>query len=177
MGLPVVEVQRGECPHSGISVEELADMDLNGLYMIDLDGEERGKIQLRAIERLARRLEELWVDPVPRDLDDVIDTLVAGATMCVLRPITRRWRDLLLAAIDLTESIALRIHDLDRSTLEELSSLADAGLMHVVIWLHSPPTPYPLPEDLKFHALDRGGKFPFDHEIQVVPVRWSMDAR
>ena len=54
------------------------------LYVLDLDGIERNNPNLDLCQRLAEHA-VLWIDNGPRRIDDVMDTIMAGATNITLR--------------------------------------------------------------------------------------------
>src|SRR5512136_1376900 len=54
------------------------------LYVLDLDGIERNNPNLELYQRLAEHC-VLWIDNGPRRIDDVMDTIMAGATNLTLR--------------------------------------------------------------------------------------------
>ena len=54
------------------------------LYVLDLDGIERDNPNLEMYQRLAEHC-VLWIDNGPRRIDDVMDTIMSGATNLTLR--------------------------------------------------------------------------------------------
>jgi hypothetical protein len=54
------------------------------LYVLDFDGIEHNNPSLDLYQRLTERC-SLWIDDGPRRLDDVMDTIMAGATNITLR--------------------------------------------------------------------------------------------
>ena len=54
------------------------------LYILDLDGIEHGSPGLDLYQKLSEHC-ILWIDNGPRILDDVMDTIMAGATNITLR--------------------------------------------------------------------------------------------
>ncbi len=54
------------------------------LYVLDLDGIERNNPNLELYQRLTEHC-ILWIDNGPRRIDDVMDTIMAGATNITLR--------------------------------------------------------------------------------------------
>jgi hypothetical protein len=54
------------------------------LYVLDLDGIERNNPNLELYQRLAEHC-VLWIDNGPRRIDDVMDTIISGATNITLR--------------------------------------------------------------------------------------------
>ncbi|HWR27872.1 MAG TPA: hypothetical protein VN377_05500 [Candidatus Thermoplasmatota archaeon] len=71
------------------------------LYVLDLDGIERNNPNLELYQRLAEH-NVLWIDNGPRRIDDVMDTIMAGATNITLRE--ESWPTLDMPAVqDLTD--------------------------------------------------------------------------
>jgi uncharacterized protein related to proFAR isomerase len=66
------------------------------LYVLDLDGIERNNPNLEIYQRLAEHC-ILWIDNGPRRIDDVMDTIMAGATNLTVRE--ELWPTLDLAEI------------------------------------------------------------------------------
>jgi len=56
------------------------------LYVLDRDGIERNNPNLEMYQRLAEHY-VLWIDNGPRRIDDVMDTIMAGATNLTLREV------------------------------------------------------------------------------------------
>jgi len=54
------------------------------IYVIDLDGTTKDDPDLDLYQQLSEQY-TLWIDNGPRDLDDVMDTIMAGATNITLR--------------------------------------------------------------------------------------------
>jgi len=71
---------------SPVSLEELLQK-MNGesrLYILDFDGIEKDKPNLCTFQRLSPTL-DLWLDTGPRNLGDIVDAFMAGATELTLR--------------------------------------------------------------------------------------------
>jgi len=66
------------------------------LYVVDYDGLERSNPNLEMYQRLTEQC-VLWIDNGPRRIDDVMDTIMAGATNLSLRP--SLWPDMALADV------------------------------------------------------------------------------
>ncbi len=60
-----------------------SDRSIDRLYLVDLDGIERGSPQLEYIQELSRDI-DLWVDAGVPSAESAIDILVAGAQRAVL---------------------------------------------------------------------------------------------
>jgi uncharacterized protein related to proFAR isomerase len=67
---------------SGDVLKKIKDDSI--LYILDLDGIEKDNPNLCTFQRLSP-LYELWVDFGPRDLGDVVDAFMAGATTITIR--------------------------------------------------------------------------------------------
>ncbi|MHB1434612.1 MAG: HisA/HisF-related TIM barrel protein [Thermoplasmata archaeon] len=78
------------------------------LYVVDLDGVERGDPQVEYLQELARDL-ELWVDAGVRTADQSIDIFVAGATRVVLSSVQLHGPDELDRAWKLSPSILFEV--------------------------------------------------------------------
>ncbi|MGA8664536.1 MAG: HisA/HisF-related TIM barrel protein [Thermoplasmata archaeon] len=70
-------------PLDPFDVVDRLEPDFERLYMVDLDGIERGVPQLEYIQELSRDM-DLWVDSGVGTADAAIDILVAGAQRAVL---------------------------------------------------------------------------------------------
>lgn len=71
------------------------------LYVLDYDGIERNNPNFELYQRLTEHC-TLWIDNGPRRLDDVMDTIMAGATNITLRQ--KLWPDLdMLGVQDITD--------------------------------------------------------------------------
>lgn len=72
------------------------------LYVLDLDGIERNNPSLDLCQKLTEHC-TLWIDEGPRRLDDIMDTIMAGATNITLRE--ELWPEMdLLNVFELTEN-------------------------------------------------------------------------
>jgi len=83
--IPLITMKKrkiAEDAPSGNILDKIKDDSI--LYILDLDGIEKDKPNLCTFQRLSP-LYELWVDFGPRDLGDVVDAFMAGATMITLR--------------------------------------------------------------------------------------------
>jgi len=71
------------------------------LYVLDLDGIERNNPSLDLCQKLTEHC-TLWIDEGPRRLDDIMDTIMAGATNITLRE--ELWPEMdLLNVFELTD--------------------------------------------------------------------------
>ncbi len=80
------------------------------LYLVDVNGKEGKDPQLDYLQEISRG-QEMWVETSPGTAEEVIDTLVAGATRVVMA--TSDLKDLrteVRRALALTEEIALEIN-------------------------------------------------------------------
>ncbi len=78
------------------------------LYLVDLDGIERGEPQLDYVQELARDA-ALWVDAGVRSADQAIDVLVAGARRAVLSSSRLRGPDEVGRAWKLSSELAFEV--------------------------------------------------------------------
>ncbi len=83
------------------------------LYVVDLNGVERGDPQVEYLQELARDL-ELWVDAGVRTADQSIDIFVAGASRVVLSSVQLHGPDELERAWKLSPSILFEVEWGDR---------------------------------------------------------------
>ncbi len=80
---PVRVRTRSGPPLDPFDVVDRLEPDFDRLYLVDLDGIERGTPQLEYIQELSRDM-DLWVDSGVATADAAIDILVAGAQRAVL---------------------------------------------------------------------------------------------
>jgi len=88
------------------------------LYVLDYDGIEHNNPNFELYQRLTERY-VLWIDNGPRRLDDVMDTIMAGATNITLRP--DLWLDLDMPGVqELTDDeiyLDMSLHYQEQRTL------------------------------------------------------------
>jgi hypothetical protein len=78
-----IHVEKTSSPVSLDGVLKQVDEEIK-IYILDLDGIEEDKPNLCTYQRLSGS-HELWVDNGPRDLGDIVDATMAGATDITLR--------------------------------------------------------------------------------------------
>jgi len=96
---PVVAFSPDGPPFDPFDVVDRLTQDYSMLYVVDLDGLERGEPQLDYLQEIARDT-TLWVDGGVRTADQAIDILITGARRAVLssaylhgpRQLKRAWR-------------------------------------------------------------------------------------
>ena len=96
---PAVARAPGGTPLDPFEVVDRLAPDYSLLYVVDLDGIERGNPQLDYLQEIARDT-TLWVDAGVRNADQAIDVLVTGAQRAVLssaylqgpKQLARAWR-------------------------------------------------------------------------------------
>lgn len=100
--VPLIHIKNGRLldrkDGEPLSIDDLfkhADKDAM-LYILDLDGIEHNNPNLDIYQKLTERC-ILWIDNGPRRIDDVMDTIMAGATTITVR--TERWPDADIPAI------------------------------------------------------------------------------
>lgn len=88
--IPLVSIRNGQV-FDGKEGEALSLDDLGGraqkdtmVYVLDYDGIDGNNPNFELYQRLAEQF-VLWIDNGPRRLDDVMDTIMAGATNITLR--------------------------------------------------------------------------------------------
>jgi len=105
--VPLVHVKKGRL-HDGLdggplSVDEVFARVKKDtmLYVLDADGIDHDNPDLELYQQLTEHC-DLWVDDGPRRIDDVMDTIMAGATNLTIRP--ERWPQVSIDEIfDLTD--------------------------------------------------------------------------
>ncbi|HID73987.1 MAG TPA: hypothetical protein EYP43_02925 [Thermoplasmata archaeon] len=125
------------------------------LYLVDLEGHERRKPSLGAIESCSRGgRREVWVDAAPLDPDDIIDMLIAGAGAIVVRQGGRYWRDVAIEAISIAERVVVWFETLNgEGAAQEVRWFLEKGVADFVIWKD---VPSPLPEGGRYYSRRRG---------------------
>lgn len=86
-----------------ISLNKLNDLTKKDVpvYFYDIDGIEKDKPNLCFYQRISKS-QKIWIDSGPRELGDVVDAIMAGATNITLR--TNIWPDLQVQSIkEITE--------------------------------------------------------------------------
>ena len=141
---PTVARDPGGTPLDPFDVVDRLAPDYSLLYVVDLDGIERGNPQLDYLQEIARDT-TLWVDAGVRTADQAIDILVTGAQRAVLssaylrtpKQLTRAWRlsSELVFEIELEgPRVAPTPADWGTSDPEELArTVRAAGPDHIVL--------------------------------------------
>jgi hypothetical protein len=120
--IPLISLKQGKL-FTGITGEQLSVDELFSsvekdtmLYVLDQDGILENKANFDTYQHLTEHC-SLWIDNGPRRLDDIMDTIMAGATNLTLRK--NIWPDVDIPGIlDLTEDelfFALTLDDLKTS--------------------------------------------------------------
>ena len=78
--IPLINLQKGKIIES---ISEKLD-EFKKIYVLDLDGIEKDKPNFDIYQNLSSSV-DLWVDNGPRNIGDVLDTLMAGATDITIR--------------------------------------------------------------------------------------------
>jgi len=78
--IPLITLQRGKI------IEDISEKldEFKKIYVLDLDGIEKGKPNFDIYQKLSSSV-DLWVDNGPRNIGDVVDTFMAGATDITIR--------------------------------------------------------------------------------------------
>jgi hypothetical protein len=133
--VPLISIKKGQlCDGyngTSFSLENLfARVEKDALlYVIDCDGIEHNNPNLEVYQRLTEQC-ILWIDNGPRRIDDVMDTIMAGATNLCLR--TALWPIMNLSEIlELTDDEVYLA--LDSSQLEPLPSFLH-GITGMVVF-------------------------------------------
>ncbi len=80
----------------------------HGIYVVDLDGVRSGRPQFDLLQEISRG-QEMWVDAGPRNADQVMDVLVAGATRAVVSTRTLGGLDEIPGILQITGDFALEL--------------------------------------------------------------------
>ena len=99
---PLIKIKNREILNSNYEelLEKLSENDI--LYIYDLDGITKDKPNLCTFQRLSKT-HELWVDSGPRNLGDVVDSLMSGVVAVTLRK--NLWKNIDLEKIrEITEN-------------------------------------------------------------------------
>ncbi len=105
---PVPARSRGRASLDPFEVVDRLVADYALLYVVDLDGIDRGDPQLDYLQELSRDI-SLWVDAGVRSSDQAIDILVAGAHRAVLSSAYLRGPNALARAWKLTTEIVFEV--------------------------------------------------------------------
>ena len=101
--IPLIRIQKRKIltnqPEKTI-LDQLKDDEI--LYIYDLDGIERDKPNLCTFQRVSKS-HQIWADSGPRNLGDVVDSFMAGATKITVRPAL--WQNISIPTIrEITEN-------------------------------------------------------------------------
>lgn len=91
-----------------LDVADRLNAEYGQLYVIDLDGVERNRPQLDYLQEISREV-DIWVDAGIRNVDQTIDTIVAGASRAVLSTSLLRATEDLARAWGLSQEIAFEV--------------------------------------------------------------------
>ena len=80
--IPLIKIKNRKTSASDELLDTIDESQI--LYLHDLDGIEKDKPNLCTVQRLSKS-HELWVDSGPRNLGDVVDSFMAGATAITIR--------------------------------------------------------------------------------------------
>ncbi len=80
----------------------------HGIYVVDIDGVRYGRPQFDLLQEISRG-QEMWVDAGPRNADQVMDVIVAGATRAVVSTRTLGGLDEIPAILQITGDFALEL--------------------------------------------------------------------
>lgn len=84
--IPCVTLKNYKIINNSISVTNISEYikEEEILYILDLDGIEKGKLNLCTFQKLSSKY-QLWIDCGPRNIGDVVDIFMAGATSITVR--------------------------------------------------------------------------------------------
>lgn len=129
--VPLVHTKKGRL-HDGLDGEPLTVDEVFArvqkdtmLYVLDADGIEHDNPDLELYQQLTEHC-VLWVDDGPRRIDDVMDTIMAGATNLTIRP--DHWPEVSIDEIfDLTDGEVFYAVTLGQKNQLQTSNLAPQG--------------------------------------------------
>jgi len=84
--IPCVTLKNYKIINNSVSVTNISEYIKEDeiLYILDLDGIEKGKLNLCTYQKLSSKY-QLWIDCGPRNIGDVVDIFMAGATSITVR--------------------------------------------------------------------------------------------
>jgi hypothetical protein len=84
--IPCVTLKNYKIINNSISATNISEYikEDEVLYILDLDGIEKGKLNLCIFQKLSSKY-QLWIDCGPRNIGDVVDIFMAGATSITVR--------------------------------------------------------------------------------------------
>lgn len=84
--IPFITLKKFKITNQSISYENISNFIKEGekLYILDLDGIEKYKPNLCAFQKLSSNF-QLWVDCGPRNIGDIVDIFMTGATTITIR--------------------------------------------------------------------------------------------
>jgi hypothetical protein len=107
------------------------------LYVLDLDGIEHNNPALDLCQKLTEHC-TLWIDEGPRRLDDIMDTIMAGATNITLRE--ELWPEMdLLNIFELTDDEVYMCINSTRIQQSQITMFTQRDI-GVVVFNQEPPT-------------------------------------
>jgi len=84
--IPCITLKKYKITNQSISLENISQYikEEEILYILDLDGIQRGKPNLCTFQKLSSNY-QLWVDYGPRNIGDIVDIFMTGATSITIR--------------------------------------------------------------------------------------------
>jgi uncharacterized protein related to proFAR isomerase len=84
--IPCVTLKNYKIINNSISATNISEYikEDEVLYILDLDGIEKGKLNLCIFQKLSSKY-QLWIDCGPRNIGEVVDIFMAGATSITVR--------------------------------------------------------------------------------------------
>ena len=108
----------------------------DAVYLVDLDGLKRNRPQVGLMQRLSDRV-HTWADAGPRNAEDSMDLLMAGAEQVTVRYHTAEARDVVRETVRISEQVALGMEFRDQELVQNRA------------WPATPPELVDLAEDLQ----------------------------
>lgn len=80
--IPLIKIKNRKILYAKELLESIDESKI--IYVYDIDGIEKNKPNLCTFQKLSKN-HELWVDPGPRNLGDIVDNFLTGASAITIR--------------------------------------------------------------------------------------------
>lgn len=80
--IPLIKIKNRKPAYTNNLLDSIDESKI--IYIYDIDGIEKDKPNLCTFQKLSKN-HELWVDPGPRGLGDIVDNFMAGASAITIR--------------------------------------------------------------------------------------------
>lgn len=125
--IPLIRIRKHRIL-SSLPVEELREIQFGGekTYILDEDGVSKNKPNVSAYQQMSR-YHEIWVDAGPRNPGDLIDIIMAGASITTIR--IDKWPDFNIEETreltDIPIYMMIDLNEKDRYEIKKLISSVD----------------------------------------------------